>query len=167
MYKLKKQIEVQNNIKLQTYNYNNEYNKYKKCPHCGQIWFKIKGCDSMVCGRRSTLKDKISGRFKSYLVEYIGKKIKIICNEKENNNDFGKDSEIVGLTEEEKQKNISLQNQGKKLITPIGCGKTFKWNDNLVDDCTDEILRKLNDISVSDYDSGVRKIADDLGDTDL
>ena len=159
-------IEVQNNIKIQSSNYNNEYNKFKKCPHCGQIWFKIKGCDSMVCGRRSTLKDKISGRFKSYLVEYVGKKIKIICNEKENN-DFGNDSEIVGLTEEEKQKNISLQNQGKKLITPIGCGKTFKWNDNLINDCTDEILRQLNEISVSDYDSGVRTIADNLGEPEL
>ncbi|OUM64429.1 hypothetical protein PIROE2DRAFT_8818 [Piromyces sp. E2] len=36
-------IEVQSQIKLQTNNYNNEFNKYKKCPHCGQIWFKIKG----------------------------------------------------------------------------------------------------------------------------
>ena len=159
-------IEVQNQIKLQTNNYNNEFNKFKRCPHCGQIWFKIKGCDSMVCGRRSTLKDKICGRFKNYIVEYIGRKIKIICDEKENK-DFGNDSEIVGLTEEEKQKNIILEREGKTKISPVGCGKNFKWNDNLVDDCTDEIVRKLNEISVSDYDSGVRQIADNLGEKEL
>ena len=159
-------MEVQSSIKIQTNNYNNEYNKFKRCPHCGQIWFKIKGCDSMVCGRRTTLKDKICGRFKNYIVEYIGKTIKIICNEKENN-DFGNDSEIVGLTKEEQEKNITLASQGKKLISPIGCGKSFKWNDNLVDDCTEEILRELNEISVSDYDSGVREIADKLGEIEL
>ena len=159
-------MEVQSQIKIQSNNYNNEYNKFKRCPHCGQIWFKIKGCDSMVCGRRSTLKDKICGRFKNYIVEYIGKKIKIICSENENK-DFGEDSEIVGLTDNEKKKNEILEKEGKIKISPIGCGKSFKWNDNLINDCTDEILRKLNEISVSDYDSGVRNIADELGETEL
>lgn len=159
-------LQVQSQIKIQSNNYNNEYNKFKRCPHCGQIWFKIKGCDSMVCGRRSTLKDKICGRFKNYLVEYVGKKIKIICNEKENN-DYGNDTEIVGLTEEEKNKNIILEREGKVKISPIGCGKSFKWNDNLINDCTDEIIRQLNEISVSDYDSRVRTIADNLGETEL
>jgi hypothetical protein len=159
-------MEVQSQIKIQSNNYNNEFNKFKRCPHCGQIWFKIKGCNSMVCGKRSTLKDKICGRYKNYIVEYIGKKIKISCNEKENN-DFGDDSEIVGLTEDEKKKNITLESQGKVKISPVGCGKPFKWNDNLVNDCTDEILRKLNEISVSDYDSAVRSIADKLGETEL
>ena len=159
-------MEVQTLIKLQTNNYNNEYNKYKKCPHCGQIWFKIKGCDSMVCGKRSTLKDKICGIFKNYIVEYLNKTIKIFYNEKENR-DFGNDKEIVGLTEEEKQKNIILEKQGKKKISPVGCGKSFKWNDNMVYDCTEEIIRQLNEIPVSDYDSGVREIADNLGEKDL
>ena len=120
----------------------------------------------MVCGRRSTLKDKICGRFKNYLVEYVGKKIKIICNEKENN-DYGNDTEIVGLTEEEKKKNIKLEKEGKVKISPIGCGKSFKWNDNLINDCTDEIIRQLNEISLSDYVSRVRTIADNLGETEL
>lgn len=159
-------LQVKSQIKIQSNNYNNEYNKFKRCPHCGQIWFKIKGCDSMVCGRRSTLKDKICGRFKNYLVEYVGKKIKIICNEKENN-DYGNDTEIVGLTEEEKNKNIILEREGKVKISPIGCGKSFKWNDNLINDCTDEIIRQLNEISVSDYDSRVRTIADNLSETEL
>ena len=61
-----------------------------------------------------------------------------------------------------KRKNINLQNQGKQLITPVVCGKSFKWNDILINDCCDEILRQLNEMSVSDYDSGVRKISDNL-----
>ena len=86
-------IEIQTLIKLQTNNYNNEYNRYKKCPHCREIWFKIKGCDNMVCGRRITLKDKICRRVKNYIVEYSNKIIKIFWNEKENR-DFGNDNEI-------------------------------------------------------------------------
>jgi hypothetical protein len=60
-----------------------------------------------------------------------------------------------------------LESQGKVKISSIGCGKSFKWNDNLTNDCTDEILRQLNEISVSDYDSAVRSIADRLGETEL
>jgi len=159
-------IEVQNQIKIQTYNYDKEYNKYKKCPHCGQIWFKIRGCDSMVCGRRSTSKDKICGRYKNYIVEYVNKKIKIIFNVNETNY-IGNDEEIIGLTDEERRKNIILEKEGKTKISPVGCGKSFNWNDSLVHDCTDEIIRKLNEISVSDYDSAVREIADNLGELEL
>ena len=28
-------------------------NRYKKCPNCGRIWFKVKGCNSMKCGNRT------------------------------------------------------------------------------------------------------------------
>jgi len=159
--------EVQSQIKLQTNNYNNEYNRYKKCPHCGTIWFKIKGCDSMVCGTRTKLEDKICGRYKNYIVEYINKKIKIDYKENQNFNPTGTDSEIVGLTDEEKRKNFILEMEGKVKISPVGCGKSFQWNDKLVEDCTDEIVRKLNEISITDYDSGVRDIADNLGEQEL
>jgi len=162
-------MKAQSQIKIHTNNYNiNEYNRYKKCPHCGQIWFKIKGCDSMVCGKRTTLKDKICGTSKNYIVEYVRGKIMIRYNEKINAN-YGNenDSEFVGLTETERQQNIVLEKIGKTKISPVGCGKSFKWNDSLVNDCTDEIIRKLNEISISDYDSGVIKIADSLGEKEL
>ena len=136
-------MEVQNQIKIQTYNYNNEYNRYKKCPHCGQIWFKIKGCDSMVCGKRSSSQDKICGRFRNYIVQFINKKIKITSNENENNYTEN-DREFIGLTDEEKRKNIILEREGKTKISPVGCGKSFKWNDSLVHDCTDEIILFYN-----------------------
>jgi len=159
--------EVQSQIKLQTYNYNNEYNRYKKCPHCGQIWFKIKGCNSMVCGTRTLLKDKVCGRYKNYTVEYKNNTIVINYKENVNSTPSENDREIKGLTEDEKRKNIVLEREGKVKISPVGCGKSFQWNDNLVDDCTDEIIRKLNEISITDYDSGVRDIADNLGEKEL
>ena len=37
----RKQIESQ--IEIKSSNYNGEYNRFKKFPHCGIIWFKIKG----------------------------------------------------------------------------------------------------------------------------
>ncbi len=122
----------------------------------------------MVCGKRTTLKDKICGISRNYLVEYVTGNITIKCDVKENMN-YGSstDSEFVGLTETEKQRNIDLERKGKTKISPVGCGKQFKWNDSLVNDCTDEIIRKLNEISISDYDSGVIKIADSLGEKEL
>jgi hypothetical protein len=38
-------------------NFNGEFNKFKKCPHCGLIWFKVVGCDSVQCGKRTGIKD--------------------------------------------------------------------------------------------------------------
>ena len=136
-------MEVQSQIKIQTYNYNNEYNRYKKCPHCGQIWFKIKGCDNMVCGNRSSSQDKICESYKNYIVQFINKKIKIIFNENKNTY-TGNDRKFIGLTDEEKRKNIVLEKEGKTKISPVGCGKSFKWNDSLVHDCTDEIILFYN-----------------------
>jgi hypothetical protein len=46
--------DIENFIEVKINNYTNEYNKFKKCPYCGQIWFKIIGCDHMVCGNRTT-----------------------------------------------------------------------------------------------------------------
>ena len=68
-----KQIESQ--IEITSSNYNGEYNRFKKCPHCGLIWFKIKGCDTVQCGKRSKVTDKIVGRYKKYIVKYINNKI--------------------------------------------------------------------------------------------
>ena len=67
--------KVENEIEVKLNNYNGEYNKFKKCPHCGQIWFKIKGCNSVICGRRSNIVDKIIGRYKNYEVIYENKTI--------------------------------------------------------------------------------------------
>jgi hypothetical protein len=35
--------DIENFIEVKINNYTNEYNKFKKCPYCGQIWFKIIG----------------------------------------------------------------------------------------------------------------------------
>ncbi len=49
----KEKVEKQYEIKIN--NYNGEFNKFKKCPHCGLIWFKEKGCDNMICGSRTKI----------------------------------------------------------------------------------------------------------------
>ena len=95
--------KVESEIEVKLNNYNGEYNKFKKCPHCGQIWFKIKGCNSVICGRRSNIVDKIIGRYKNYEVIYENKQIIINWDdfsEKLDKNKNYSDHEFTGLTKE-------------------------------------------------------------------
>ena len=82
----RKQIESQ--IEIKSSNYNGEYNRFKKCPHCGVIWFKIKGCNSVQCGKRTKATDKIVGKYKNYTVKYINGKIEIHSEDLGNDNDL-------------------------------------------------------------------------------
>ena len=59
----RKYIESKLEVKLN--NYNGEYNKFKKCPNCGLIWFKVLGCESVQCGRRTKAIDKFYGTYKN------------------------------------------------------------------------------------------------------
>ena len=154
--KFRQKVELE--LDTQTTNYNGEYNRYKQCTQCGLIWFRIVGCDSIVCGKRSTIKDKIFGRFKNFIVSFTNKKIKINTIE-ENNNQKEKENEFTGLTEKEINKNIILKSLGKKEIQPLGCGAHMSWKH--MTDVTDKVNRELKQISVSDYDSAVRDIANE------
>ena len=99
----RKQIESQ--IEITSSNYNGEYNRFKKCPHCGLIWFKIKGCDTVQCGKRSKVTDKIVGRYKKYIVKYINNKI-IIDFE-----NLGSDQDII-------KKNVNRPIEHSTMINP-------------------------------------------------
>ena len=81
--------QIESKIEIKSSNYNGEYNRFKKCPHCGLIWFKIKGCDSVQCGKRCKVTDKIVGRYKKYTVKFINNKI-VISSE-----DQGSDEDII------------------------------------------------------------------------
>ena len=83
----RKSIESQ--IEVKSSNYNGEYNRFKKCPHCGIIWFKIKGCDSVVCGKRTKAEDKIIGKYKKYTVTYVDNKVVISIQ------DIGEDAKKI------------------------------------------------------------------------
>ena len=92
-------------MKTESVNFNGENdNRYKRCPNCGRIWFKIKGCNSMKCGNRTKKKDIFFGRFKTYLVSFTGKLFNITTL-KDEQVDSGQDSEFFGPTEEEIEKN--------------------------------------------------------------
>ena len=64
----RKYIESKLEVKLN--NYNGEYNKFKKCPNCGLIWFKVLGCDYVQCGKRTRAIDKFYGIYKNYKVTF-------------------------------------------------------------------------------------------------
>jgi len=152
--------EAELELEIQQTNFNGDMNRYKRCPHCGEIWFRIKGCSGIICGRRSLLKDKIWGFFKNYIVSFSNKKISYTTQEENNNQLEGKDEELVGLSENEKAKNVLLKKQGKQEIAPRGCGRSLNWDE--MEDVTDKVNRELKSISASDYDSTILNIRDNL-----
>jgi GTP-binding protein EngB required for normal cell division len=147
--------QVQSALKAETANFDNgeHNNRYKKCPHCGTIWFKVKGCNSMPCGRRTKLRDIFLGRFKNYIVKFTHGIFKINTLSDASDKDAGKDSEFVGLTEEEKQ--LNLNRNGKSLIQPQGCGRQLDWTK--MEDVTELINKKITEISMDSYDNKVKE----------
>ena len=156
---------IENDLNIKLNNYNGEYNKFKKCPYCGTIWFKIKGCNNVVCGNRTKIKDRILGKYKDFEIIFENKTIII------NWDDFGeddkkkgktyKDNVFNGLTEEEKNENEYRELNGRVKINPIGCGKPLKWGE--MEDCSEEVIKKLKDISPDDYYSGFYDVSRKYG----
>ena len=138
--------QVQTTLKAENSNYEDSYkehnNRYKKCPHCGTIWFKVKGCNGMQCGRRTRLKDIFSGRFKNYLVKFCKGVFNIITLDDKKADDMGQDTEHYGLFPDEIEKNKNRS--GKSQIMPRGCGNSLDWS--TMEDVTDEITKKLTTI---------------------
>ena len=136
----RKNIEKILEVKIS--NYNNEFNKFKKCNYCGQIWFKIIGCDNMTCGQRTTIQDKIQGKWKNYTVSYDMETRKFTINSTIHEEKKAEgDKEIKGLTEEEKALNPKRKLEGKAEIKPIGCGNQLNWKE--MEDCTESVLEFL------------------------
>ena len=135
--KITERFEKEMKIESVTFNGGND-NRYKKCPNCGRIWFKIKGCNSMRCGNRTKKKDIFFGMFKTYLVRFTGEVFNIETL-KEKKSDEGTDSEFFGPTQEEARQN---QNRGgKHQIVPEGCGSSLNWS--TLEDVTDQVLGEL------------------------
>lgn len=152
--------KVESKIEIQINNYNGEYNKFKKCPHCGIIWFKVKGCNSMVCGRRTKISDSICGRFKNYVVYFLSGIIRITISEFDSCN-YGEDNEFYGLTQEEIKKNKIREKEGKVKINPKGCGKSICWNQ--MEDVSENVLNLLKkeiNLDNDDYYNGFMKASD-------
>ena len=147
--------QVQSALKAETANFDNgeHNNRYKRCPHCGTIWFKVKGCNSMPCGRRTKLRDIFFGRFKNYIVKFTHGIFKINTLSDSSDKDAGQDSEFVGLTEEEKK--LNMNRNGKCLIQPQGCGRQLDWTK--MEDVTDSINKKITEISMDSYDNKVKE----------
>ena len=147
--------QVQSALKAETANFDNgeHNNRYKRCPHCGTIWFKIKGCNSMPCGRRTKLRDIFFGRFKNYVVKFTHGIFNINTLSDASDKDAGQDSEFVGLTEEEKK--LNMNRNGKCLIQPQGCGRQLDWTK--MEDVTDLINKRITEISMDSYDNKVKE----------
>ena len=89
--------QIEKTIEIRSSNYNGEYNRFKKCPHCGIIWFKIKGCDSVQCGKRTKTTDKIVGKYKNYIVTYKDNKVVIISEDLGSDKDLEKNNNNIPI----------------------------------------------------------------------
>jgi len=152
--------QVQSALKAETANFDNgeHNNRYKKCPHCGTIWFKVKGCNSMHCGRRTKLRDIFFGRFKNYVVKFSHGIFNINTLSDASDKDAGQDNEFVGLTEEEKK--LNMNRNGKCLIQPQGCGRQLDWT--IMEDVTDIVNKKITEISMDSYDNKVKEMINNI-----
>ncbi len=114
--------------KLELDSLERDVNKFKRCPNCGIIWLIESGCQNMICGERSYIKNN---RFLNYRL--TEKK------EKENNNVII-EKKWSGLSEEEKLKN-KKRGIGKALIQPLGCGMKLQLNE--MEDVYDQIPKEF------------------------
>lgn len=138
--------KVERELETETKNFNGEFNKYKKCPNCGKIWFLVKGCPNTKCGKRSTIKDKIFGTYKNYIVSFFNGKLNISHRE-EGNNEIGNENTIEGLTPKEKEKNKN-RGKNKAKIKAEGCGAILKWNE--MEDVTEYVKSQLKEVNDND-----------------
>ena len=139
-------------IMTQLFVSNGQYNTFRKCPHCKQIWFLYTGCPNTRCGKRTTKKDLYNGIFKNYKVTFDGNKIEITKNQEEKKYDSIALQESVidyGLSSKEIEENKIRTQNNKPLIKPIGCGASLVWSE--CEDATKEAEEILNDIPMSDY----------------
>jgi hypothetical protein len=147
-----KQKVEKDGIMTQLFVSNGQFNTFRKCPHCKQIWFLYTGCPNTRCGKRTTKKDLYNGIFKHYTVTFDGNTIVITKNQEEKQYDSIALQENVidyGLSPREVEENKTRTQNNKSLIKPIGCGASLVWSE--CEDATEEANKILNDIPMSDY----------------
>ena len=147
-----KQKVEKDGIMTQLFVSNGQYNTFRKCPHCKQIWFLYTGCPNTRCGKRTTKKDLYNGIFKNYKVTFDGNTIIITKNQEEKKYDSIALQENVidyGLSPREVEENKTRTQNNKSPIKPIGCGASLVWSE--CEDATEEANKILNDIPMSDY----------------
>lgn len=147
-------LKVENDLEIQCVNYKNNSNQFRQCIYCEEIWFRVYGCDSIVCGNRPGSKtDDLNGVYHNYTINVDEKrmKFKIIKNttkiEKKIENEEGFFSRllnnIIGSNSKSEDKN-------EKNIKPIGCGRQMDWLK--MKDVTDKVKEELKNISTTqDY----------------
>lgn len=149
-------VKAEKEMEICLTNYNGETNRFKRCPFCGLIWFKITGCDGKTkCGNRDLIKDKYYGYYKDYIVKYENKQLTIINNVIEQKQK-PQGREFNGLSKSEIDENSNRSMNGKHIIKPLGCGNYISWKE--MEDVTDKVNEILKDIPNYDYDIKFKEI---------
>ena len=148
-------IKAEKEMDICLTNYKGETNRFKKCPYCGLIWFKIAGCDGKTrCGNRDSIKDKFFGYYKDYIVKYENKQLTIMNNDIEQKKVLN-GKEFSGLLKSEIEENDKRSFNGKHIIEPLGCGNYITWRE--MEDVTEKVNEILKNIP-DDYDLKFKEI---------
>lgn len=132
---------------------------FRRCS-CGLIWFRVYGCSSIVCGKRSLSKDFSNHNFYNYVIQWVGETLRIEKKEDAVSVKFS-DKEFIGLTPEEIKENEEREKAKRKHINPVGCGKRMDWKD--MEDVTGSVVEQLKDFDfdlTSETDNIVKKHED-------
>ena len=153
----KKKIEKELNTEIKRFDNYSENVRYKKCPNCGRIWCLVVGSNYFRCGKRTSLRDIIWEKYKTYFVSYINGILNISCKEMDNSGYKGDDSAFFGLTKWEEEAN--LKRNGKAKIKPEGCGAQLKWDE--CEDVSEFVIEELKHIN-DNYAAIISDFANDV-----
>jgi len=151
-------VLVENQIVVDRTVYSNSGPSYRQCP-CGLIWFRVFGCDGIICGRRSqNSKDWSNSTFYDFTIEWENSELSWKKAPKEAvSQTWDTTTEFVGLRDEEKKANLQRSDAGKALIEPVGCGRSLSWKE--MKDVTKESEAKLREFDFMHTD--VSKVVED------
>ena len=155
--------KLSKDLAIETYTYNGKKTEYKKCP-CGEIWSRVTGCNSIICGKRSISKD-FSTRFYNFIIEWVDDNLKIEEKPTDSKEIRFSDTELVGLSDNEKKMNETRGTKERELIKPRGCGRQSEWDK--MEDVTEEIEKKLKEEFKVSISSEMDKIMEKVKATEI
>jgi hypothetical protein len=107
--------------------------RFRKCPHCGLIWFKVTACPNTSCGARLNSLDvwQNGESLCGYVFNWAGSKL------------------TWTVDNSAKQNSCSNKYVSKRKEEPQGCGKSICWDN--CEDVTDEVMATLKEANIRDF----------------
>jgi len=112
------------------------YNRFRKCPHCGIIWYKVNNCPNTSCGAILDTPDIFTNgdTICGYIFKWIGNKLTWVKDDQ---------SSFVKI------KRVAESYKSQRQAEPQGCKKSICWDD--CEDVTDLVMSELKQAQIRDF----------------